>query len=180
MLTDLQKRKMTRLFNVYDIDGSGMIEAQDYRRLVENFAAIRGWDYGSEAYQRLQNKFMFVWEYMQKFGDPDRSETITLDEFLAYASSLLEGNYGAIAGSTGSFLFDLIDEDSDGLITLSEFQMFYWGYGIEDEKIAAEIFARLDLNGDGTMSADEFAQHGYDFHYSDDPDCPGNWFFGPY
>lgn len=180
MLTDLQKRKMTRLFNVYDIDGSGEIKEADYRRLIDNFAAIRGWAGGTPDYARLQSKFMFVWEYMQKFSDADRNESVTLDEFLAYASSLLEGNYGAIAGSTGSFLFELIDEDGDGQISLNEFQMFYWGYGIEDEKIAADIFARLDLDGDGILSAEEFAQHGYDFHYSDDPDCPGNWFFGPY
>ena len=179
MLTPLQQRKITRLFNVYDLDGSGYIEEYDYMRIAENFARLRGFTQGTEGYKKLQSKFGFVWEYIQKFGDSSRDNAVSLNEFLEYADSLLEGNYAAIEGSTGSFLFELIDTDGDGEINLAEFKVFYEGYNIDDAA-ADEIFGKLDLNSDSVISAEEFAQLGYDFHYSDDPDCAANWFFGPY
>ncbi len=179
MLTHLQQRKMTRLFHVYDLDNSGYIEAYDYMRIAENFARLHGLAHGSEGYNKLQSKFGFVWEYIQKFGDVSQDDAVSLSEFLEYADSLLEGNYAAIEGSTGSFLFELIDTDGDGEITLAEFKVFYEGYNIDDAA-ADEIFTKLDLDSDSVISAEEFAQLGYDFHYSDDPDCPANWFFGPY
>jgi Ca2+-binding EF-hand superfamily protein len=179
MLTDLQRRKMTRLFNVIDNNHSGFIQERDYRRIAQNFARLRGLPPGSEGYNKLQSKFLFVWEYIQKFGDPNRDNSVSLAEFLDYADSVLEGNYAAVEGSTGSFLFELIDSDGDGTITRDEFHIFYEGYEIDDA-VVDDIFRRLDLDDDSTISADEFAQLGYDFHYSDDPDAPANWFFGPF
>ena len=179
MLTNLQQRKMTRLFHVYDLDKSGYIEEYDYMRVAENFARLRGLRIGSDGYNKLRAKFAFVWEYIQKFGDVSRDKAVSLIEFLEYADSLLEGNYAAVEGSTGSFLFELIDSDGDGQITLDEFRIFYEGYNIQDA-VADGIFDKLDLNSDSIISAEEFAELGYDFHYSSDPDCPANWFFGPY
>jgi Ca2+-binding EF-hand superfamily protein len=179
MLTDLQQRKLTRFFKVYDIDGSGAIEESDYMRIARNIARMRGLQPGSTEYKKLEAKFSFVWEYMQKFGDPNRDYAVSLPEFLEYAESVLEGNYAAIEGSTGSFLFELIDSDGDGQITLDEFRQFYRAYDIHDTEVDF-IFRKLDLDADSTISTDEFARLGYDFHYSDDPDNPANWFFGPF
>ena len=36
MLTDLQTKKLTRYFEVYDIDDDGVIQASDFERIVEN------------------------------------------------------------------------------------------------------------------------------------------------
>ncbi|MBZ0303036.1 MAG: EF-hand domain-containing protein [Anaerolineae bacterium] len=179
MLTDLQRRKMTRFFRVYDINGSGFIEESDYMRIAHNFAQMRGFKPSSTEYARLETKFQFVWDYMRKFGDPNRDYSVSLEEFLAYASSVMEDNYAAVEGSTGNFLFELIDGDSDGRITLDEFRLFYRGYDIQDT-VVDHIFRKLDLNADSVISAEEFSQLGYDFHHSDDPDSPANWFFGPF
>lgn len=179
MLTDLQRRKMTRFFNVIDNNHSGFIQERDYIRIAQNFARLRGLPPGSEGYKKLQSKFLFVWEYIQKFGDPNRDNSVSLSEFLDYADSVLEGNYAAVEGSTGSFLFELIDSDGDGNITLDEFHIFYRGYEIDDA-VVEDIFARLDMDDDSIISADEFAQLGYDFHYSNDPEAPANWFYGPF
>ena len=158
MLTDLQRRKMSRLFKVYDADGNGFIEESDLLRIAHNFAEQRGLAPGTEGYNQLRSKFLFVWEYLQKFGDPNRDYAVSLSEFLSYAQEVLEENYASVIGSTGSFLFELID--ADGLVK--------------------DIFAKLDLNADSTISTEEFAKLGYDFHYSDDPLNPANWFFGPF
>ncbi len=48
------------------------------------------------------------------------------------------------------------------------------------EDLAVEIFPKLDLNGDGGITKDELVELVQQFHGSDDPDAPGNLFFGPY
>src|SRR5690606_4800093 len=121
--------------------GSGAIEESDYMRIAHNIARMRGFQPGSTEYKKLEAKFSFVWEYMQKFGDPNRDYAVSLPEFLEYAESVLEGNYAAIEGSTGSFLFELIDSDGDGNISLDEFHIFYRGYAIDDA-VVEDIFAR--------------------------------------
>ncbi|MGD1702846.1 hypothetical protein [Dapis sp. BLCC M229] len=41
-------------------------------------------------------------------------------------------------------------------------------------------FNQLYLNGDGGITKDELVEFVQQFHGSDDPDAPGNLFFGPY
>jgi hypothetical protein len=45
---------------------------------------------------------------------------------------------------------------------------------------ARTSFAKLDANGDGIISRDEYAQALYEHHMSDDLDNPGNWVLGPF
>lgn len=43
----------------------------------------------------------------------------------------------------------------------------------------AHAFAKLDLDGDGYISAAEFTRLYLEFFTSEDPEAPGNWFWGP-
>ena len=38
MLTELQTRKLTRLFALYDVNGNGVIEREDYELVAHNTA----------------------------------------------------------------------------------------------------------------------------------------------
>jgi len=49
MLTDLQTKKLTRYFQVYDIDDDGAIEASDFERIVENVRVLHGEDGNGQA-----------------------------------------------------------------------------------------------------------------------------------
>jgi len=48
-----------------------------------------------------------------------------------------------------------------------------------DAAAADEAFERLDLDGDGVISKDEFARLYLEFFTSEDPEAPGSWFWGP-
>lgn len=48
------------------------------------------------------------------------------------------------------------------------------------EADASETFARIDLDGDGTISFDEFVEAGKEFYSSTDPTSAGNTLFGRY
>jgi hypothetical protein len=42
MLTDLQAKKLTRYFQIYDINDDGRIESSDFERVIENVRVLRG------------------------------------------------------------------------------------------------------------------------------------------
>ena len=52
-------------------------------------------------------------------------------------------------------LFQLLDQNKDGRISLDEFQALW-----KDKNAAKESFRRLDTNNDGYLSSEEFAKPG--------------------
>ena len=75
-------------------------------------------------------------------------------------------------------MFNAIDLNGDGIISLPEWKIYYKAMGIKDEKDAEESFKIVDLNGDGDMSLDEFIVGSCDFLYSQG-ESPNMYFLGP-
>lgn len=180
MLSHLQERKMTRLFTLFDADKNGVIEQEDYEAMIQNFAQIRGWEKESADYKLLYNSFMRLWHQMVQGLDKNNDNQVTLEEFLGDRDQVLhDPSRYETRIKVGQLLFAILDRDGDRQGTVEELKLFYRGLRI-DETLAEEIFPKLDLNGDGYISEEEFLQMGYDFHYSNDPDAAGNWLFGPF
>ena len=51
MLTELQKRKLTRFFNLFDANGDGVITKQDPEQVARNLAELQGMKPGSPEYE---------------------------------------------------------------------------------------------------------------------------------
>ncbi|MDY6784031.1 MAG: hypothetical protein SW833_16040 [Cyanobacteriota bacterium] len=58
MLTELQTKKWTRLFQVYDADGNGTVTQEDFELIFQNFAKFRNLEANTPQYDRLHAKFM--------------------------------------------------------------------------------------------------------------------------
>ena len=65
----------------------------------------------------------------------------------------------------------------DGKINLEEYGVFFKGYGMPDVDIKA-AFEKLDSDGDGQITTDEFTKAFDRFGNSDNPDDPSNYMFG--
>jgi len=106
---------------------------------------------------------------------PKASMSGPLDEFVTTVAQFEQENH--LRGL--QLIFDVFDPDGDGTISAQEYRGLATIFNIDPTQ-ADEIFLRLDLSGDGSISREEFTQLWIDFWYSEDKNAAGNWMFGPY
>ena len=88
MLTDLQTKKLTRYFQVYDIDDDGRIDGSDFERIVENVRILHGTE--GKGPDALRDAYMARWERLRESADVDGDQGVDIDEWLAYWQVTLE------------------------------------------------------------------------------------------
>jgi hypothetical protein len=179
MLTELQKQKLTHLFNVLDSDRNGYLEPEDARLLAHAIAEARGLRPGSGQYEVLQRRYRESMASAVPFADA--AGRLNLDAFFAYHDWLLNtpGSFQLVVQRLAEFVFYALDGDGDGEVTRDEARLFYTAHGIDAEASDA-IFARIDLDGDGFLTFAEATDIVTQFFFSSDPGVPGNWLFGPF
>ena len=75
-------------------------------------------------------------------------------------------------------MFNAIDTNADGIISLPEWKVYYKAMGIMGEQAAEDSFKIVDLNGDGEMSLNEYIAGAFDFLYGQE-DSTNKFFLGP-
>lgn len=178
MLSELQKKKISRLFRVFDANGDGYVEAADAERVARRIAKIRGWSEDSEEYAELEALYDEGVQMLEsQFDDQGR---VDLDGYLRFHDQILNipGAYHQTVGQLADFIFQVLDADGDGRISLDEVEQFYRAYSI-DEELAPTAFEKLDVDADGFLSEDEIRDAVAQFYFSSDPDARGNWLLGP-
>jgi Ca2+-binding EF-hand superfamily protein len=177
MTSEPVQRKIAHMFRTLDLDGNGFLEQADFDRLVEGYARSAGWDPDSEARERFRDFVMTWWETFSAGADADHSGSVNLAEFSALLAQM-ESSPGPIA-ETARTVFDIMDADGDGTISVDEYRALLKVYAIDDAS-APEHFARFDTDGDGSISRAEFEVLLVDFFQSDDAEAPGSWLFGAF
>lgn len=180
MLTDLQQKKLTRYFQVYDVDDDGRIARADFERVAENVRALYGAGETSSAHRLIRDGFLRGWEALRAAADVDDSGAVDLEEWLSYWDGVLADGerYQDEVISVTERLLRVFDTDEDGVLGADEFCNFYGIYGLKSA-MARQVFLDLDLDGDGNVTRQELLDMAHEFYLSDDPDAPGNRLFGP-
>lgn len=180
MLTDLQRRKLTRYFRVYDIDDDGRIAAADFERVVENVRILHGLDTTSPAHRALRDAYLHRWAALRESADHDGDGGIDLDEWLAYWADVIRSDerYEVEVATTVRRMLELFDTDEDGVLRPPEFADFFGIYGLGAD-LARSTFEDLDADGDGVITRSELVEIGHEFYRGDDPDAPANRLYGP-
>ena len=180
MLTDLQKKKLSRQFKIYDVDKNGVLEEKDFAMIVQGLAKVRNWSEGSPGYENLRSGYMFIWKSLEKLADANRDRKVSLEEYLAYHETLLSSkeNYEKALRSVAETVFNTVDVDGDGVVTQKEYEQFAAASRIDGP--IAEYFKKMDRKGTGKITKDEVLGLVSEFYHSNDPNAPGNWFFGQY
>lgn len=180
MLSDLRKKKLTRYFQVYDVDDDGRIARPDFERVAENVRALYETDERSSAHRLIREGFLRGWEALRASADADDNGGVDLGEWLSYWEGVLldDERYQNEVASVTERLFRVFDTDEDGVLGADEFCNFYGIYGLKSAE-ARLVFLELDLDGDGAVTRQELMDMAHEFYRSDDPDSPGNRLFGP-
>jgi juvenile hormone diol kinase len=182
MLSEIVQKKLTRHFNFRDLNKDGFVERSDWVQCAQNMAAIRGWSVGSAAYEDIMARHVAMWTTFWQPADLNGDGKVSLAEYLELADrQRKEGFKQELAQVSKLFgaIFDTVDRDNDGNISLAEYELFFQAWDIETS-LAEAAYAALDLNDDGRLSRRAFLQYGVNFYINDEPDIAGNYIFGPY
>lgn len=184
MLTELQERKFSAVFNSFDADNNGAIDFDDFVRVTETLCEMRGAARGSASYNALLQCFASAWEALQEVADTNRDNRVTKEEWMAF--------YGRVADDPDQFdhtmlrvgngTFYLLDTDHDGAISLDEYRDFCTVYRLDTTSESLEaIFARLDRDSDGLITRQEFLQLMRDWvQEGKNVEAPANYVFGAF
>ena len=107
-------------------------------------------------------------------------DAMTLEEFLRYGENFLDDRDAVRAYARGDvqLIFDAMDVDGDGRLTVAEYRAYLRACGADDA-IADAFFAHADLDEDGRVTRDELSHAVQEFLLSENPDAAGNYLFGP-
>jgi Ca2+-binding EF-hand superfamily protein len=183
MLTELQKRKITKLFTMYDVGNHGYLQFSDYEKIANKLADLKGWKSDEIEYQKLLNKYGYQWISLYcsiKEKLPEKLDNrIYLDNWFKYHELLLQDqDHRQQIESLADLVFDIIDLDESGNLDQNEWRSLFKVYNLP-VVYASESFAKIDLNQDGLLSRDELVSLLQEFYDSDDPQALGNYMFGP-
>ena len=179
-LTTFQRRKLATMFAALDLDHDGAIELTDYTRRVGAIAHVKGWLPDSPLYARNFAFALAEWGNLAESADTNQDGRVTLEEFLRYGENFLDDRDAVRAYARGDvqLIFDAMDVDGDGRLTVAEYRAYLRACGADDA-IADAFFAHADLDEDGRVTRDELSHAVQEFLLSENPDAAGNYLFGP-
>jgi len=183
MLSNLKRRKLVKLFTMYDACNIGFLKFADYEQIVSRLANLRGFKIDSNEYQKMIEKYGFQWIKMR--GDikellqKKQESNVSLEEWLAYHEIVLQnGDHQKTTRVLDELVFDTVDVDRSNNLDLSEWKIFFSIFNIP-VVYADDSFQQIDRNGDGSITREELFPLLEEFYYSEDENAIGNRVFGP-
>ena len=173
-------RKRVLGFYFFDLSRDGTVTQNDFgtfgRRVAEQLKVPTG----TAQYEKITGAFLAAWDAFGKPADKDNDNAITLSEFIdSYIAFLQHPDAKQMVLTVNATFFDAFDGNSDGKIDLAEYTAFLTPAGVSSQN-ADTAFKRLDRNGDGFISREEFASDWWEYWNSDDRAAPGNCFLGAF
>ena len=181
MLTDVQTRKLTKLFRLYDANNDGVLVQEDFTALATRLAELRRGLQASPHDEQILAHLHQDWLSLCQSADQNQDASITLDEWLMYYDQILDDmkQYVSRVIALVTLLFAAFDQDNDGYISEQEWMSLLAIFNVLPI-YASSIFLNLDANQDGLLNQDEVLTLIHDFFYINEPSAPANFMFGPY
>lgn len=174
MPSDLVARKIDAFFRIFDFNQDGHLDRSDWEQVVQAVAAIAGKSDLADSQGATDPFWSFIVEM-----DADGDSRVTPEEFRKGVSRCVRDDetFDRVLGPVAGLWFDLQDIDGDGEISLAEYVKGILPFAGSEEGLT-EAFAKLDLNGDGVITKDEFVYLFRDYCGNEDPEAPSNWLLG--
>lgn len=181
MLTELQTRKLLKLFCMYDGDHNEYLVQKDFEKIADKIATVKNMGSRSPKFLALKGRFLQVWKSLSTQADTSGDKKVCLNEWLAYYANILndKDKYLQEVQSLMTLIFDVFDDNGDGQLSQEEWAQLFQVYNVHPA-YAPTAFSRLDMNGDGLLNQEEILVLIDDFFCGSDTDSVANSMFGPY
>jgi len=128
------------IFNMYDKDGNNSIDSGELKLILEEL----GYECTEDDVSQVIKKF-----------DTDQTGTIDFNEFLCLIGDWMSNDENQIRDA-----FEVFDKEGNGYLSLEQLKRALTTYGEAfTDTEAEEFFSEIDIDGDGTITADEFIQY---------------------
>jgi len=179
MLGTIQKTNLNRVFDTLDVTGDGHLDASDFQSLAQRMHTLRP-NMDAPLQQEIDKAFTDWWETFRDATDTDHDGRIERDEFLGAVERGLQNDpkYVERMVEVSKVTFRAADVEGDGQLTSEQVERLYHAFGV-DTAYSADTFHRIDTDGSGSITIEEFVQAAREVYLSNDPSAPGAVMFGP-
>lgn len=172
--------KLRRMFAFLDTDQDGTLVSGDLTVIADRLADVV--PTVPEKVQRLRDALAVIWDQHLRHMDYDGNGRIDPAEYERGVREAIDADPSALVAALHDVVaacLDICDTDHDGLINLDEYTLLGQSVTGGSPEDMAQAFAKLDLDGNGTLDAEEIRSAVAEFFTSEDPDARGNWLYGP-
>jgi Ca2+-binding EF-hand superfamily protein len=172
--TDLQLRKLVKVFASFDTDADGVIDVLDFTGMAQVYCEAYDIAPRSPSWRKIHQCAQVMWRAVEQRTGSLNPAQLTRQEWVSWMGSHEYDDYVTQAAIPFSLMaFRLADADDDGRCDVDQMMAAQRRSGMSEDEIRRS-FDLLDTDGDGYVSIEDFAQALEEFYFSDDPDAPGN------
>ncbi|MET7681474.1 EF-hand domain-containing protein [Streptomyces sp. NPDC005423] len=157
MVSSEYERRIAARFAVFDQDGNGFIDREDFSGAAKALLAEFGTAARSDKGQALYIGAEAFWQGLAGIADRDGDQLISREEFVNGAVKRLRDNPERFAEIGRPFLhatLDVADPDGDGSATVEDTVRVLGALGVPHE-VAVTAASTLDTDGDGKVGEAE-------------------------
>ncbi|MGW4213819.1 EF-hand domain-containing protein [Lentzea sp. NPDC004789] len=177
-MNEVLLHRIDTTFAHYDVNGNGVIELADLyalaHRLLRGFVEPTSSARGQELVETCDR----FWDTLVEHCDVDRDGQITLDEYRAAMAAVFVDvdEFDDMFLEVSESLLALADTNGDGRVEEAEFGVLLRARGLSEAECGI-AFARVDTDGDGSISLQEYMDAVYDYYTNPSEDTPGSWLY---
>ncbi|CRL05618.1 CLUMA_CG018186, isoform B [Clunio marinus] len=173
--SEFWRQKMRTMHGIFDVNNDGVISFEDFIVLAENFGKLG--HLSTDEMNEFREVMRSTWE--SNWGEITPYNLVTVEQYLNDMHHVMtDKDLRKKVHRFLPYLFQAVDKDSSGEISIEEFKLFFQCLGLTDRD--AEIsFNAIDKNHDGMLSIKEFVKLGRDFFLTEDPKRVSKNFWGP-
>ncbi|KIZ14743.1 EF-hand domain-containing protein [Streptomyces natalensis] len=176
-------RKLDRVYAMLAADREGGIVESEVLSLADNLGAAFGLPTDAPKVSRLRSALAELWQADVRHMDTDGNGLVDREEFIVgmrRSAAHDQESYLRRLGAMVDAWMSICDADDNGVIDQQEFTTMYARTLGASPADLAVAFAKLDLDGNGTLDSQEIRKATEEYYTSEDPEAPGNWLFGPF
>ncbi|GJQ81315.1 putative calcium ion binding protein [Trypoxylus dichotomus] len=169
------RRKMRTFHGILDVNKDGVISFDDFQLLADRFVNLG--HMSEDRAQEFRGLIKKIWE--KQWGEIGPYNLVTVEQYLEDMLHVVNDKERAKkVHSFLPYLFEALDKDKTGEITLEEYKLFFECLGLSDED-AVFTFRVIDTNADGKINKKEFLHYGKEFFLCEDEAKISKYFWGP-